>query len=367
MGLRHAVVTSVDRDDLPDYGAGAFVGVIRSIRKLAPGCKVEVLTPDFRGAGDAAGQGDRRAARRLQPQRRDRSRASTRSRAAARTSCARRGSCAMAKEMGGDEVVTKSGLMVGLGEEFDEMVEAFAILREHRRPGPDRRPVPAPDREPPAGGPLLAPRRVRRRSRRRPTRSASSRSPRARSSAPPTTRTSRFRTPRRRLPKARFLKTRRFSATVVAVHCFGVRRLNRWPSDGQERSPSPAAPARSPRSCSARPSRRRARAQGPSPYAPPASNPLKGDGMWIWYVKRASGGKGEGDRRQGSQARGIETVLIKSGDAGSTWSPVLLGARLGAQGPRAAGSAPGSSSTATARSPRPTSARRPSRRAPTAS
>ena len=37
----------------------------------------------------------------------------------------------MAKEMGGDEVVTKSGLMVGLGEEFDEMVEAFAILREH--------------------------------------------------------------------------------------------------------------------------------------------------------------------------------------------------------------------------------------------
>src|SRR5881392_81589 len=49
MGLRHAVITSVDRDDLPDYGAGAFVGVIRSIRRMAPGCKVEVLTPDFRG------------------------------------------------------------------------------------------------------------------------------------------------------------------------------------------------------------------------------------------------------------------------------------------------------------------------------
>ena len=49
MGLRHAVITSVDRDDLPDYGASAFVGVIRSIRRLAPGCKVEVLTPDFRG------------------------------------------------------------------------------------------------------------------------------------------------------------------------------------------------------------------------------------------------------------------------------------------------------------------------------
>src|SRR5579875_846254 len=49
MGLRHAVITSVDRDDLPDYGASAFVGVIRQIRRQAPGCRVEVLTPDFRG------------------------------------------------------------------------------------------------------------------------------------------------------------------------------------------------------------------------------------------------------------------------------------------------------------------------------
>ena len=38
----------------------------------------------------------------------------------------------LAKEMGGDRVVTKSGLMVGLGESFEEMVEAFGILREHR-------------------------------------------------------------------------------------------------------------------------------------------------------------------------------------------------------------------------------------------
>src|SRR5205085_1178534 len=49
MGLRHAVITSVDRDDLPDLGSTAFVGVIRSIRRFAPGCAVEVLTPDFRG------------------------------------------------------------------------------------------------------------------------------------------------------------------------------------------------------------------------------------------------------------------------------------------------------------------------------
>jgi lipoic acid synthetase len=131
MGLRHAVITSVDRDDLPDYGATAFVGVIRSIRLQAPGCKVEVLTPDFRGQEMPLAKviherpdvfnHNVETVPRLYPK-------------------ARRGSDFMrscrvlrlAKEMGGDEVVTKSGLMVGLGEDFDEMVEAFAILRENR-------------------------------------------------------------------------------------------------------------------------------------------------------------------------------------------------------------------------------------------
>ena len=130
MGLTHAVITSVDRDDLPDYGAGAFVSVIRSIRMQAPGCKVEVLTPDFRGqemplAKVIAERPDVfnhnvETVPRLYP-------------------LARRGSkfprsarvLKMAKEMGGDEVTTKSGLMVGLGEEFDEMVETFQILRDH--------------------------------------------------------------------------------------------------------------------------------------------------------------------------------------------------------------------------------------------
>ena len=131
MGLRHAVVTSVDRDDLPDYGASAFVGMIRSIRMQAPGCKVEVLTPDFRGQEMPLAKviherpdvfnHNVETVPRLYPK-------------------ARRGSQFMrsarvlrlAKEMGGDEVVTKSGLMVGLGESFEEMVEAFGILREHR-------------------------------------------------------------------------------------------------------------------------------------------------------------------------------------------------------------------------------------------
>jgi lipoyl synthase len=128
MGLRHAVITSVDRDDLPDYGAGAFVGVIRSIRQQAPECKVEVLTPDFRGeemplAKVIAERPDVfnhnvEVVPRLYP-------------------VARRGGgwerslrvLRNAKEMGGDEVVTKSGLMVGLGETHFEMVAAFADLR----------------------------------------------------------------------------------------------------------------------------------------------------------------------------------------------------------------------------------------------
>jgi lipoic acid synthetase len=131
MGLRHAVVTSVDRDDLPDYGASAFVGVIRSIRMLAPECKVEILTPDFRGQEMPLAKviherpdvfnHNVETVPRLYP-------------------VARRGSqfarsarvLRLAKEMGGDRVVTKSGLMVGLGESFEEMVETFGLLREHR-------------------------------------------------------------------------------------------------------------------------------------------------------------------------------------------------------------------------------------------
>jgi lipoic acid synthetase len=130
MGLRHAVITSVDRDDLPDLGASAFVGVIRQIRRQAPACKVEVLTPDFRGqemplAKVIAERPDVfnhnvEVVPRLYP-------------------VARRGSdflrscrvLANAKEMGGDEVITKSGLMVGLGETHEEIVEAFSVLREH--------------------------------------------------------------------------------------------------------------------------------------------------------------------------------------------------------------------------------------------
>ena len=53
MGLRHAVVTSVNRDDRPDGGASVFAATIAEIRARVPGCAVEVLIPDFKGRWDA--------------------------------------------------------------------------------------------------------------------------------------------------------------------------------------------------------------------------------------------------------------------------------------------------------------------------
>jgi len=130
MGLRHAVITSVDRDDLPDKGASAFVGVIRQVRLQAPACQVEVLTPDFQGqemplAKVIAERPDVfnhnvEVVPRLYP-------------------LARRGSeflrscrvLRLAREMSAGTLVTKSGLMVGLGETHDEVLDALATLREH--------------------------------------------------------------------------------------------------------------------------------------------------------------------------------------------------------------------------------------------
>jgi lipoic acid synthetase len=53
MRLQHAVITSVDRDDLPDYGAWAFAETIRQVKSLVPSCSVEVLVPDFQGVEDS--------------------------------------------------------------------------------------------------------------------------------------------------------------------------------------------------------------------------------------------------------------------------------------------------------------------------
>jgi lipoic acid synthetase len=53
MKLQHLVITSVDRDDLPDFGAWAFAETIRRVHEACPGCSVEVLVPDFQGDEDS--------------------------------------------------------------------------------------------------------------------------------------------------------------------------------------------------------------------------------------------------------------------------------------------------------------------------
>jgi lipoic acid synthetase len=72
LGLRHAVVTSVNRDDDNVGGARIFAETIRQIRELVPECRVEVLIPDFQGLEEAAAHRARSAAQRAQPQYRNR-------------------------------------------------------------------------------------------------------------------------------------------------------------------------------------------------------------------------------------------------------------------------------------------------------
>ncbi|MBI4182150.1 MAG: lipoyl synthase [Candidatus Aenigmarchaeota archaeon] len=124
-GLRYAVITSVDRDDLPDQGAGHLAACVRAVR--ATGARVEALVPDFRGERDplamvAAAEPDVLAhnletVERLQHPIRD-------PRAGYRQSL---GVLAAARELG--MRITKSSLMLGLGETEAEVLQALQDLR----------------------------------------------------------------------------------------------------------------------------------------------------------------------------------------------------------------------------------------------
>lgn len=119
MNLRHAVITSVNRDERKDGGAPIFAMVIRRIRELQPGCSIEVLIPDFKGSLDALKivmdarpeilnhnvETVPRMFRKVQPQ--DRYEWA-------------RATLSNAKSLDG-EVLTKSGIMLGLGETLDEV------------------------------------------------------------------------------------------------------------------------------------------------------------------------------------------------------------------------------------------------------
>ena len=127
LGLRYAVITSVDRDDLPDGGAFIFAQCIRQIRKRLPSCKVEVLIPDFQGDADALAkvmdakpdtlnhniETVRRVFSRVRP----------------------KGDYDMSLQLLAnakrldEDAVTKSGMMVGLGESWDEILDTMRDLR----------------------------------------------------------------------------------------------------------------------------------------------------------------------------------------------------------------------------------------------
>ena len=147
MGLRHAVITSVNRDDQGDGGASIFAACIREIRRRLPGCAVEVLIPDFKGDRDALQividarpdvlnhntETVPRLYRHVRPGARfDRS-----------LELLRR-----SKDAG---LLTKSGIMVGLGEEWEEVLDTVREIRgagadvltvgQYLRPSPDHLPV----------------------------------------------------------------------------------------------------------------------------------------------------------------------------------------------------------------------------------
>ncbi len=128
--LKYVVITSVDRDDLRDGGAGHFVDCIRSVRELSPATRIEILTPDFRGRLERAlavleavppdvMNHNLETVPRLYMQ--------------ARPGSDYSHSLLLLKQFKAahPRVPTKSGLMVGLGESDDEILEVMRDLRAH--------------------------------------------------------------------------------------------------------------------------------------------------------------------------------------------------------------------------------------------
>jgi len=121
-GLRYVVLTSVDRDDLPDGGAKQYAAVIRAVHEATPSVLVEVLTPDFLGDCLATVLGARphvfghniEVVRRLTPIARDRRASYDRSMEVLRTAASV-----------APGIPTKSSLMLGLGETRQEVTETF--------------------------------------------------------------------------------------------------------------------------------------------------------------------------------------------------------------------------------------------------
>jgi lipoic acid synthetase len=130
LGLRHAVITSVNRDDLKDGGAGHFAAVIRAIRERIPGCRVEVLVPDFQGSREAMQTVMEAGPDVLNHNIETVPRLYREVRFGARYERSLE-MLALAAALRPD-IPTKSGLMVGLGESDDEVMGVLRDLRQHK-------------------------------------------------------------------------------------------------------------------------------------------------------------------------------------------------------------------------------------------
>jgi len=125
MGLRHAVITSVNRDDQKDGGAGVFTACIQEIRRLVPGCAVEVLIPDFKG--------DWAALQVVIDARPDVLNHNTetvpRLYRTVRSGARFDRSLELLRRSKDSGLLTKSGIMLGLGEEWDEVLDTVRQIR----------------------------------------------------------------------------------------------------------------------------------------------------------------------------------------------------------------------------------------------
>jgi lipoic acid synthetase len=147
MGLKHAVVTSVNRDDQEDGGASLFAATIREIRRRVPGCAVEVLIPDFKGSEEAL-----RIVLDAQPDVLNHNTETVpRLYRQARAGASFSRSIELLRRSKSAGLLTKSGLMVGLGEEWDEVKDTIEAIRsagtdvltigQYLRPSPEHLPV----------------------------------------------------------------------------------------------------------------------------------------------------------------------------------------------------------------------------------
>jgi lipoic acid synthetase len=147
MGLRHAVITSVNRDDQPDGGAAIFAATIREVRARVPGCAVEVLVPDFKGRWEALG-----AVLEARPDVLNHNVETVpRLYRSARPGASFPRSLELLKRSKDAGHLTKSGIMVGLGEEQAEVEETIRGVRDsgtdiltvgqYLRPSPQHLPV----------------------------------------------------------------------------------------------------------------------------------------------------------------------------------------------------------------------------------